>query len=98
MRAETGPPRSPASWERSSEVLSRETIDGVVLLGPDGGEPFLVEGVGALIWGMLADASTLGELSDEVARITGGDPEVVNAGIAAFLDDLLTHRVVRCVS
>ena len=57
------------AFVRHPAALWRRTLDGVVVLPPEGDEPLHVSGPGHAIWQLLAEPATLDELTADVAAL-----------------------------
>lgn len=71
------------------DVLSRRTVDGVVLLRVQGGEPVVVTGGGATLWNLL-ERGIVGqqEAASAVAATYAAPPELVAEELGEVIDDL----------
>lgn len=70
---------------RRPDVVHRPLAGGAVLLDLETGAYFSLNGVGALVWDLVGEGRTVGEVIDDlVARVEGAPPTVVDEVIAFF--------------
>jgi hypothetical protein len=75
--------------------LSAVAMDGeLVMMGLDQGEYFGMRGVAASIWEHLAEPRTLDELCGLVSQEYDTTSTACRPDVEAFVDDLLTRRLV----
>lgn len=65
----TGESRIEQTVVRDPDVLSRRTLDGILLLPPRSPEVLLISGAGCAVWELLAEPATAGELAQELAEV-----------------------------
>lgn len=68
--------------------------EGAVLLQLGSGGYHGLNAMGCLIWGLMADGTTLGELIDGVRERVEDPPQVLDAEVVAFVDDLRARDLV----
>lgn len=69
------------TWQRRNDVLWRQSLDSVIVLGADGGEPLTLAGTGPAVWVLLERPITLAALSEQLA-------ERFNTSIDTVKDDI----------
>jgi hypothetical protein len=85
------------TWQQDRRVLSRRSGDRVVVLAPGQDAPLVLEGTGAVVWGLLADPIDEEELVALVADGFGIPTATVEADLRPFLGDLHLGGAVRAV-
>ncbi|QNN52161.1 PqqD family protein [Nocardioides mesophilus] len=76
-------------------IVEEVEVDGeTVVYDSRSGSLHLLDPVGSLIWAALDGVTTLGEVSDELARVFGGRSSDVHADVTAFADRLLDLDLV----
>jgi len=73
--APVGPERPQGRWSRSPNVVHRGTLQGVMVLPPEG-PAVVLSGVTAAVWEALAQPAAAEQLAE---RTAGDPPEVVEA-------------------
>lgn len=81
-------------WKRSDRTLWRWTTDGVVLLTPSNAEPVVLNGSGAALWDVLADARTPAEIGEALAPDYGTAPELLAPDIDVFIEQLAAIEAI----
>lgn len=89
------PAGSPLLLRPAVRVLTRWTLDGVVLLHLDGGDPLLLTGPGATLWSILANGPVPEEdLLTTLAARYGVELELVAHDVSGVLGQLLDLDIV----
>lgn len=78
-----------------SPGLNAVEMDGeLVMMGQEQGEYYGLRDVAASIWQHLAEPHTLADLVDLICAEYTVDPEVCRPDVVAFLDDLLSRKLI----
>jgi hypothetical protein len=80
------------------DQVSTELEGEAVILGLADGVYYGLDGVGALVWAMLADPCTLAELRDAVAARYEVAPAEAERDLAALVRELLARGLVEVVA
>lgn len=85
-----GPVDSDQFIKHSERAVFRELAEneGGVLLHLDTGAYHGLNSTGTLIWNLVADGATLGEVVNGLRAHLGDGPEDLQSDVAAFVDDL----------
>ena len=75
------------TWQRRNDVLWRQSLDSVIVLGADGGEPLTLAGTGPAVWALLERPITLDAMAEQLAQRFNTSIEAVKDDI----DSLLRH-------
>ena len=81
--------------ERVPATLSRELLDGVLLLPPRASAPMQVSSPGQVIWALLAEPRTATALAEELGGLFDAPVEVVRADLAPILGALFDAGAIR---
>jgi hypothetical protein len=80
----------------NSPAVVAEIIDGeAVIMNLKSGNYFSTEGIGSVVWQWIEDGSTYGQMLASLAARFTADGEDVKKALAPFLNDLVTHELVR---
>jgi hypothetical protein len=80
---------------RSDRAVFRELADGTgVLLHLDSTAYHGINRIGALIWSLIEDGTTLQELTDEVRAAVLDPPDELADDVAEFVRDLLARDLI----
>ena len=85
-------------FARATDVLERQCSDCVVLLPLRSDEPFMLSGSGGLVWRLLAEPTTLEDLSHVLSEATGAPEPTVTADLEPVLRDLVERGAVEEVA
>ena len=88
----------PQRWVRDPALHAVEMGEEFVMMGLDQGEYYAVKGVAASLWRHLAEPRELAELCALVAEEYDITAERCRDDVAAFLEQLLSKRMVRAAS
>jgi len=80
----------------ATELAYQELADGVggVLLHLESGQYHGVNSVGALVWSLVGDRTTFGDLVDAVREQIDDAPPDLGDDVAAFLSDLQARNLI----
>ena len=78
---------------RRKDVLWR-SFNGLLVVGPQDGEPTAFSGSASLVWHLLETATTLVDLTTTLAHTTGASLEVVRCDLEGLLAEFQRIRVV----
>lgn len=84
-------------YSRASDVLWRNTPDGVLILPAGGSEPFSLTGAAVPLWDLLARPLDVQEAVHELATLYGKELGEVDQAIAPYLAELEQLRAVTVV-
>lgn len=73
---------------RNSELISATVDDDLVMMSLTKGEYYGISGVGARIWELLAEPTTLDSLVDTICAEYKVDPQVCRADVEEFVTRL----------
>ncbi|MBF0285302.1 MAG: PqqD family protein [Magnetococcales bacterium] len=79
---------------RSSHVLVTEVDGEVVMMSPDRGLYFGLQGSGGAIWRLLEQPITVESLLARLKEHYTGDPEEMRRETLAFLEELAKHELL----
>jgi hypothetical protein len=82
-------------WTRDAECVGTEVEDALVLLDPDGGSYFALNGPAADIWEALAEPVTQAQLVDRLVAKYRVTPEQCAASVTRVLDELAGKGLAR---
>lgn len=68
--------------------------DGAVLLDLRQGRYYSLNGVGAEIWSQIESGRTVPEIESHLVDALGAPADAVGADVAAFVNDLVTKKLV----
>lgn len=75
--------------ERDTATLARNTLCGVLILPPGTDEPLHLMDTAALLWDVLSESMTLGQLVDDLAAAFHIAPERVLDDISPAVSELI---------
>jgi hypothetical protein len=81
-------------YRRSPTELARSVGDRVILAGTDRDGFEVLEGPGAIVWALLADAVTRDEITETLAASFGAPREEIGRDVGALLRDLRRRGLV----
>ncbi len=81
--------------ERAPGVLSRRSLDGVLVLAPDENAPLHISPPGDRIWELLAQSTTADQLTDCLANLYDAGDDVVQADVQRVLATLWDVGAIR---
>lgn len=81
--------------QREPTVLWRRSLDGVVVLGPDAGDPIRITWPGSEIWDLLSEPVSVEEVARLLVERYGGNLEDVRVDTGAVLDRLAEAGAVK---
>ena len=82
-------------WQRSTDVVWRQTADRVLLLHVDAPEPVVVAGPGPLLWDLLKDPASLEDLAAGLSEAYKMPAERIAWDIEPVLAELTRQGLVR---
>jgi hypothetical protein len=87
-------------YERNPDFIYRKIVDESVLVPihrdvANMDSIYTLNSVGAFIWELLSQPATLAELQDAVLDEYNADPEVINADVVRFLDEMTSIDALR---
>jgi hypothetical protein len=80
---------SATRWCRRPDVLTRRSLDALLLLPVEGDDLVTLARTGPEVWGLLAEPRTLDELAAVLADRYGAPQAVVAADVQPILDALV---------
>lgn len=83
-----------AALRRSGDILTSDINGEMVLLNPETGDCYSLTGVGATLWQLVADPSTIDQLVDGVCAYFDVEPDVARADTERFLEELIDEGLV----
>jgi hypothetical protein len=83
---QSGVPR----YRQAPGILTRRGLDGLFLLPQSAEHALLITGIGPVVWTLLERASTLSELSDDLAELV----DKPASELVGDLRDLLEHLMI----
>jgi hypothetical protein len=75
-------------------VIAQEAHGHVVLLRPEDGSYYTLDGVGMTVWGLCDGTMNVEEIVESVCAAYDAHAEIVRADVREFLDDLLAERLL----
>jgi Coenzyme PQQ synthesis protein D (PqqD) len=84
-------------WHRHPHVLWRRSLDAVLILGVDGGDPVTLAGTGPEVWELLAEPLATDTIVGVLAQAHGASHEVVEADVVPLLERLAALGAVERV-
>jgi hypothetical protein len=81
-------------FARAPLTVWRRSGDQAVVLCPDRDDPLLLSGTGRIIWELLDEPMTAGELASFFGKAPGGEYLDVWQGVRAFLAELEAEGAV----
>jgi hypothetical protein len=85
---------SATRWCRRPDVLTRRSLDALLLLPVEGDDLVTLARTGPEVWGLLAEPRTLDELAAILADRYGAPQAVVAADVQPILDALVEGGLV----
>ena len=76
-------------YRQAPGSLTRRGLDGLLLLPPGAEHPVLVAGIGPVVWTLLERASTLSELSEDLAQLVNEPAEEFGSELSGLLEQLM---------
>jgi len=83
-----------ATFHRGREVLSRMVGDDVIVAIPGRDDFDFLTGPAAAIWDMLDRPCSTADIVDRLASIYAAEPDVIAAGLADLIGELVSHGAV----
>lgn len=83
-----------AALRRSDEILTSDINGEMVLLNPETGDCYSLSGVGAMLWQLVADPSTIDQIVEGVCARFDVDPDVARSDAEKFLEELIDEGLV----
>jgi len=87
-------PMTERHFVRAAATLWRHSLDAVVLLPPGASDPLTLAGTGAILWELLEEPTSMGELVAALVARFDTDPDVVEADLLPVLDELVAIGAV----
>lgn len=93
---DAGAEKLPGGWHPSpkSGLAYRKETDALSII-IDGGNVFVTNRTGALIWEMIDGATTVDQIAQRVGGLCGIDVPTARAGVTAFVSALQKRGLVR---
>jgi hypothetical protein len=86
------------TYQHSMSVLTRRSVDRMLLLTPRGGDELVeLKGTGLMLWEMLETPLDEAGIAERLARTFDVDAELVRRDIAPVLDDLVARGALERV-
>jgi hypothetical protein len=83
-------------FQINTPAVVSEIIDGeAVIMNLKSGNYYSTEEVGSLLWSGIEQGMTYRQLLDHLTRAFGTVPKDLAAAIDPFIDELITHELVR---
>jgi hypothetical protein len=76
-------------YRQTPGTLTRRDLDGLLLLPPTAEHPLLITGVGPVVWTLLERASTLSELSEDLAELSDRPAKEFGSELSVLLEQLM---------
>ena len=81
-------------FRRRPDVLSRRSLDAVVILPPASDEVLTIAGTGVAVWELLDTWRTVEALTELLATAFGADPGVVAGDLEPLIAEFVDRNVL----
>lgn len=85
---------SSAVYRRSSDILSANMDDDLVMMSIQAGNYYSIGGVGTFIWGLLAEPRSMDELIDGVVADYDVAREQCALDVGVFVQELIRLKLI----